>query len=55
MEAIMAIHDFDRGRQRNAFRDTPEEIDKSTLWAGAMLGAALLILIAYMLLFGPST
>ena len=32
-----------------------QELDRGTLWAGAMLGAALVVLIIYMLLVGPST
>lgn len=58
----MAIHDYDnpteplyRERFRNAVQDSPEEVDKATLWAGGMLAAAILIFIGYMLLMGPST
>lgn len=56
----MAIHDYEpihRERYRNAFDDarlTHQELDKGTLWAGAMLGAALSLFIGYMLLVGPS-
>jgi hypothetical protein len=61
MEAAMAIHDYEpihRERYDNAFDDARrahQELDRGTLWAGAMLGAALVVFIIYMLLVGPST
>jgi hypothetical protein len=61
MEAAMAIHDYEpihRERYGNAFDDARrahQELDKGTLWAGAMLGAALVVFMAYMLLVGPNT
>jgi hypothetical protein len=60
MEAIMAIHDYEplyRGH-RSAFDDARrahQELDRGTVWAGAMLGAALVLFVVYMLLVGPST
>jgi hypothetical protein len=65
MEAFMAMHDHDyssaplrRDYRRNAFhhaRRPEEEFDKSTLWAGAMLGAALMMFVANMMMAGPPT
>lgn len=60
----MALQDYDQPieplyrRDRNSFDDARRaqlELDKGTLWAGAMLGAALLAFIVYMVLAGPST
>lgn len=58
----MAIHDYDypteplyRRDHNSISRRTQKDLDKGTLWAGAMLCAALLVLIAYMLIAGPTT
>lgn len=61
----MAIHEYDypteplhRNRHRDAFDDPRRpklELDRGTLWAGTMLGAALLVFMAYMVLAGPAT
>jgi len=59
----MAIHDYDLPteplyrRQHSSFDDArhaQSDVDKTTIWAGALLGAALLIFIAYMVLVGPA-
>jgi hypothetical protein len=63
IEAIMAMHDHDyptaplrRDYRRNAFhhaRGSQQEFDKGTLWAGAMLGAALMVFITYTMMASP--
>lgn len=61
MEATMAMHDFDYPTESlhqrdSAFDDARRlqpELDKGTLWAGAMLGAALTVFIAYMMMASP--
>ena len=43
-------HDFFKGpRQRQP------ELDRGTLWAGIMLGAALVLFMTYMFFVGPNT
>jgi hypothetical protein len=56
----MAIQDYPteplyRRDHNSIARRTPTDLDKGTLWAGAMLCASLLVLIAYMLIAGPTT
>ena len=61
----MAIQDYDypseplnRDRRPSSFDDARrahQELDTGTLWAGALLGAALLVFVAYMLLAGSTT
>lgn len=63
MEATLALHDHDystaplrRDYRRNAFhhaRRPQQELDKGNLYAGAMLGAALMMLVAYMMASPP--
>ena len=59
----MAVQDYDLPteplyrRHRNSFddaRSTNQEIDKGTLWAGAFLGCAFLLFVAYMLVASPT-
>jgi hypothetical protein len=63
MEATLALHDHDystaplrRDYRRNAFhhaRRPRQGNDKGTLYAGAMLGAALTMFVAYMMASPP--
>jgi hypothetical protein len=65
MEATMAMQQYDdkteplhRRHERTSFDDArhpQQELDQGTMWAGAILGAAVLLFIVYMLVAGPAT
>jgi hypothetical protein len=56
MEAFMAVQDYEY-RERNAFDDARRaevDLDRGTILAAAILGAALLLFFAYMLIASPT-